>query len=505
MKKIDYYLNRVTMYRLLIYSLSFFLLVAIGLSFFKLFPYKPLDIIMSAGFIMALCFIVNGVFAYAFEAPSNDESVVITALILALIITPQYSSDYVVLAVWASVLAMASKYILAIGKKHIFNPAAIAVVLTAIFLNQSASWWIANLYTAPIIFIGGFLIVRKIKRADLLYAFFGTALLTALIFGIGKGTNPILVLSMTIIYSSLMFFAFTMLTEPMTTPPTRNGRIAYGALAGFLFVPAVHFGSLYFTPELALITANIFSYLISPKHKLILEFKEKVLVANNSYDFIFTPSKKINFKPGQYMECTLKHEDSDSRGVRRFFTVASSPTEDTVHFGIKFYDKPSSFKQTLLSLKSGDTMVAAQLAGDFYMPADKNKKLVFIAGGIGVTPFRSMIKSLLDTGEARDIVFFYANTEEADIAYKDIFDAANSNLGIKTIYSLSKTEAIRADWPGIKGLITKELILAEVPDYKERMFYISGPHAMVAAYSGILQELGVTRDQIKVDYFPGFA
>jgi len=504
MKKIDYYLNRVTMYRLLIYSLSFLVVVAFILSFFHLFPYRPLDIVMSTLFIGGVCYLTNAVFAYVFEAPSNNESVYITALILALIITPQYSGDYVVLALWASVLAMASKYILAIGKKHIFNPAAIAVVLTALFLNQSASWWIANLYTAPFIFVVGCLIVRKIKRADLLYAAFSATILTALIFGIAKGTDPVTILKMTIIYSSLLFFAFVMLTEPMTTPPTKRGRILYGALAGFLFVPAVHLGSLYFTPELALVTANIFSYLISPKHKLILRFKERVLVADNTFDFVFTPNQKINFKPGQYMECTLPHAIIDDRGIRRFFTVASSPTENEIHFGIKFYDKPSSFKKAMADLKPGDKMVAAQLAGDFYMPSDKAKKLVFIAGGIGVTPFRSMIKSLVDTNEKRDIVFFYANNSEADIAYRDIFAAA-VNLGVKTIYTLSKTETIRPDWNGLKGYITKEIIAQEVLDYKERLFYISGPHAMVASYSGLLHDLGVSSDQIKVDYFPGFA
>src|SRR5450830_1659493 len=293
----------------------------------------------------------------------------------------------------------------------------------------------------------------------------------------------------------MLFFAFIMLTEPMTLPPTRMLRIAYGLIAGFLFVPQIHIGSLYFTPELALILGNVFTYLVSPDKKLILKLDKIINLTPDTYDFVFTPDQKMNFKPGQYMELTLNHPSQDSRGIRRYLTIASSPTEKQFRFGVKFYNKASSFKKTLIQMKQDQEIVASQLAGDFTLPRDKNKKLVFIAGGIGITPFRSMIKYLLDTNEKRSIVLFYLNKTRDDFAYKDIFDKAKQELGIKVFYSI-------VDIPSASYY---RAITERVPDYQERFFYISGPPSMVAAFETNLKKIGVKKSHIKTDYFPGFA
>jgi ferredoxin-NADP reductase len=291
----------------------------------------------------------------------------------------------------------------------------------------------------------------------------------------------------------------------MTTPPTKKLQVIYGILTGFLFAPAIHLGSIYSTPELALVVGNIFSYAVSPKHKLILRLKEKIKVASDSYDFIFLANQKMNFKPGQYMEWTLEHGRRDNRGMRRFFTIASSPTEKDIRLGVKFYDKPSSFKQNLMAMRPGETIVASQLAGNFVLPPDRSQKLVFIAGGIGVTPFRSMVKQLIDTSQQRDITIFYFNKSEQDIAYKDIFDEAQADLGLKVIYALTDLGSISPVWRGMKGPLSPEIIKQEVLDYKERLFYLSGPRSMVVSYEEVLSKLGVSREQIKIDYFPGFA
>src|SRR6185436_10174844 len=111
--------------------------------------------------------------------------------------------------------------------------------------------------------------------------------------------------------------------------------------------------------------------------------------------------------------------------------------------------------------------------------------LVFLAGGIGVTPFRSMIQYLLDTNQKRNITMFYANKETSDIAYKDVFEKARTNLGINTVY--------------VEGAITKELLLQNVPDFKERLFYISGPRSMIVAFEKTLKEMGVPAHHIKTD------
>jgi Na+-transporting NADH:ubiquinone oxidoreductase subunit NqrB len=129
--KIDYMLDRVTMYRRVLYVLLGLLGLATILSYFKLLSFSPLALIVSTIFLLIMCWAMNTVLAGVFNVPVNVESASITALILALIIDPAQSPvDFQFLG-WAAILAMSSKYLLAINKKHIFNPVAIAVVICA--------------------------------------------------------------------------------------------------------------------------------------------------------------------------------------------------------------------------------------------------------------------------------------------------------------------------------------------------------------------------------------
>lgn len=494
------------MYRLALYYLAVLWFLSFLFSIFGLLPYSPIAMIISLLFILAICWLTNDIFALAFESPINVESLYITGFILAFIITPIGTTSgfhYLLFLFFASLWAIASKFLVAIGKKHIFNPAALAVVLAAVFTGQSASWWIGNPYLTVPVFLGGFLIVRKIRRWDMVLSFFAAAILSITIPEIMKGTALTTIFSEAIFHSPLFFFAFVMLTEPLTTPPRKLGRIFYGALVGILFSPAFHIGSTYFTPELALITGNIFSYLISPKKKLILKLKEIIPIGDDLYELAFSHDGQFNFRPGQYLEWTMGHERPDSSGVRRYFTIASAPTEKEIRIGVKYNGGKSSYKRALLSMKKGDIIVASQLAGDFTLPKNINKKLVFIAGGIGITPFRSMIKYVSDKNEKRDIVLFYSCKLPEEITYKKIFDDAQDKLGIRTVYTLTDREAPPVPWC-YRGRIDAQMIEKEVPDYSERTYYISGPHIMVEAYKKMLKDLGISPRQIKTDYFPGF-
>jgi len=215
---------------------------------------------------------------------------------------------------------------------------------------------------------------------------------------VGPPFDPTTITWSALIHTSILFFAFVMLTEPLTTPPTRARRIAYGALIGVLFAPGIHFGTIHSTPELALIVGNIFSYAISPKRKYILKLKSVQKFGADIYDFIFTADRKISFKPGQYMEWTLPatNPPADTRGNRRYFTIASSPTELELHLGIRYYEPSSTFKKKLLALRSGDefivsgtsdqsgkpsdneTIIAGQLSGDFTLPNDPAKNWLLL-------------------------------------------------------------------------------------------------------------------------------
>lgn len=501
---IDDFLNTITMYRLVLYYLIGLWGVAFVLSFSGILSYSPLELLTSLALILAMCIGVNTLFANAFGAATNTESVYITALILSLIISP--SSGVTALGagflLFASAWAMASKYIFAIGKKHLFNPAAFGVALSALVINQSANWWIGgNLWLLPFLFLGGLLIVRKLRRFDLVIAFSGAVFLTTLLTV--PSVNYLTSLNGTLFHSSFFFLALVMLTEPLTMPPGRLSRMIYGGIVGVLFVPSVAIASFYFTPELALLAGNLFAYVVSPKRRFMLRLIEKKRVGTGVYDFAFESDYPLVFKPGQYLEWTLPHDSPDTRGNRRYFTIASSPTESTVHLGVRFSKPPSSFKRALYGMNPGDTLSAAHQAGSFTLPKNPDQKLAFIAGGIGITPFRSMVQYLLDTHEQRSATLLYSNKTSGEIAYRDVFERAQNELGMKTLYAVTNEET---STPGTyRGLIDEALIMREIPDYRERLFYISGPRGMVEAFRKTLKHMGIHRSQIKIDFFPGFA
>jgi len=149
-------------------------------------------------------------------------------------------------------------------------------------------------------------------------------------------------------------------------------------------------------------------------------------------------------------------------------------------------------------------IVAGQIAGDFVMPKDHHQKLVFIAGGIGVTPFRSMIKYLTDKDQKRNIIVLYTAKKPDGFAYHQIFNEAHHKLGIKVVYTLTDKDSVPENWHWRVGRINQELIKEEVPDYNERLFYISGPNSMVRDFEEMLQKMGIKNSNIKTDFFPGF-
>ena len=503
MELIDNQLNRITMYRLVLYYLIALLGIAAIFSSSGLLTYDPFALLFTTAFLLALCLATNWIFARSFRVPTNVESAYITALILALIISPIQSFNDLWFPGWAAVLAMASKYILAYKGKHFFNPVAIAVALTYYTLNQSASWWVANGPMLPAVLLGGMLIVRKIGRMRMVLSFLVSSLAATLIGTLINGANLIDSIQKLALYSPAFFFAFIILTEPLTTPPTQKLQINYGALVGVLFVPQFHIGSFFVTPELAILVGNAYSYLVSPGEKLVLKLKEKARLNPDTYEFIFNAPRRFSFTPGQYMEWTLGHNQPDSRGNRRYFTLASSPSEHTLRLGVKFSERSSSFKKALLNMDRDTEIIASQVTGDFILPRDPRQKCVLIAGGIGVTPFRSMIKHLLDTHQRRPLTLFYSAKTIDDIIYKDVFDRAQQELGIKTIFTITDNHNIPRTWAGKVGRFNADLIRSTLPDYRDHVFYISGSRGMIEGFKNTLKQMGIPNSRIKTDLFSG--
>ncbi len=488
---IDRFLNSITMYNLMHQGLRVVAAYAVAASILGYLDYSVGSLLGSMIVIMIACWVLNLLFAKIFRAPVNQESAYITGMILFFLLSPATSlNDYLVLTL-ASAIAMASKYLLAIHKRHIFNPAAFgAFVIGLTGLTGGTAWWGGIPVMFPAIAIFGFLILRKIKRFQMFFTFIIVASLSAMVFSFKFSMPVIEMIEQLLTTWPLIFFGTIMFTEPLTTPPTKKLQLIYATLVGFLFGFPFQIGTLYATAELALLLGNIFSFAVSFKRRVILSFQNKIALAKNTYELTFKPDTRFAFNPGQYLEWTLPHYKIDSRGNRRYFTIASSPTEDTVKLGIRFSDtKSSSFKQKLLQLNAGDKIYAGQLTGDFTLPKNSNEKLAFIAGGIGITPFKSMLQYLMDKNEKRDIVLLYANKTQEEVAYTEFLNEAQNKIGLKTIHVIAK-------------FIDEPMIRQDVSDFKDRIFYLSGPPAMVENYKKLLSKLGVKR--IKTDFFPGY-
>lgn len=503
---IDNILNRFTMYRVVLYYLVGLVVIALVLASFGVIAYDPLYLLAELAFITAVSWLTNEIFSRVFNAPTNVESVYITAFILTLLIIPGKPVEMIGVYFWSAVIAMASKYIFAFKKQHAFNPVAIAAVIMAFGAHQVVDWWVAGTPVLfPFVFLGGLLIVRKLRRADVLWSFFSAFAVVSIAYIIVNGGNILATFSNVVLRSPIFFLGFVMLTEPLTAPTRKIPRMIYGAIVGALSVPAVHLFGIYSTPELALVLGNIFAFWSTARDRVILTFREAKTLALNTFEYIFDPDVTPQFAPGQYMEWTLPHEKSDSRGTRRYFTIASSPTEKDFLLGIKTFPKGSTYKKALAVLQPGGLMAVAQVAGDFVLPKDTSEKLVFMAGGIGVTPFRSMLKYLIDKNERRDIVLIYLNKTADEIAYRDVLDEAVKRLNVKVVFVLTDPGATEGYPFATTGPCDAVLIQKYVPDYKERKFYISGPHGMVNAFEQMLKGMGVAGKRIIVDFFPGFA
>lgn len=500
---IDEFINGITMYRLILYFLITLWIEVLVLTFFNVLSFSFYQFLISTVVILSVCYLTNKFFSLVLKIPTNLESVYISALILIFIILPAKTIPEFIFIIFAGFIAMASKFVFALNKKHIFNPVAVSVFVTSIFSLGYANWWIGNLWTLPVILLGGLLIVRKIKRFRMVSFFIISFLTCTIYFSFVNNSDLLLTIQRIILDSPILFFSFVMLVEPLTSPNTRKMQIVYAFLVGILAGSQFSIGPVYSTYETALIVGNVFAFIIGFRQRLVLTLKEKIQLSPNIYELVFRSPKSLAFLPGQYFEWTLGHKRPDSRGTRRYFTIASSPTEETLKLGVRVESvKGSSFKKSLLDLASGQKIYAGNLAGDFILPKNKSEKLVFIAGGIGVTPFRSMIKYLVDKNEKRDIVLFYLNSEIESFVYKDIFDSARES-GLRTFYVLTKNyENIK--WDGLKGRLTSEMIKQEVPDHSNRKFYLSGPSNMVDGYKKLLSEIGIKPNKIITDYFPGY-
>jgi ferredoxin-NADP reductase len=216
----------------------------------------------------------------------------------------------------------------------------------------------------------------------------------------------------------------------------------------------------------------------------------------------------LNYRPGQFSVVDLGTKE-DPKGPTRSFSIASSPTErDAILITTRIRDTP--FKQKLSRLEEGTAVKITAPAGKFTLPQDHSKPLVFLSGGIGVTPFRSMIKYATDKQLPLKITMFDSNRNPLNILYKDEFDSCvKINENLRIIYTITEEgEKIpSSDWKGERGFIDEAMLAKYLTkdDLANSIFYICGPPAMLNAMQQLLsKEIEVPQDRIKIEVFTGY-
>ena len=208
--------------------------------------------------------------------------------------------------------------------------------------------------------------------------------------------------------------------------------------------------------------------------------------------FIFSSTEPLTWKPGQFLHYTLNHKPTDDRGLDRWFTIASAPFEKQIVITTRLSsEKGSSFKSALAAMVEGDSIEASGPEGDFVVE-DPTKEYVFIAGGIGITPFYSILKDADHTGTKLRVTLLYANRDQ-NIPYKEEFAEFTKNNPNLDIHYVISPERIDEN-------LLKKLVL----EIQKPRFYISGPEPMVEALGQALKALSIMEDHIKQDFFPGY-
>src|SRR6478672_10264448 len=232
-----------------------------------------------------------------------------------------------------------------------------------------------------------------------------------------------------------------------------------------------------------------------------------------------TDKTLLDYTAGQFAFFDIGGVYNDSKGPIRHFTISSSPTEDFIMLTTRIRDSP--YKQRLVTLEEGKKVKVRGPQGEFVLHEDDySKPAIFLSGGIGVTPFRSMIKYATDMQLPLKIIMFDSNRNKENILFRKEFDEwSNINNNLKIIYTISeKNQQERkstsslpstetSDWEGEYGRIDKEMILKYVDDktLKDSLFYICGPPPMIKDMESLIQkELEIPKEKIKVEEFTGY-
>jgi len=217
----------------------------------------------------------------------------------------------------------------------------------------------------------------------------------------------------------------------------------------------------------------------------------------STHEIVVAKPGGFDFLPVQFTFLTLL---TDRGPDTRPMSLATSPTRSNLVYGVRISDSP--YKRAFASLKPKDTVQIQGPYGDFVI--DEKRPALLVAGGIGITPLKGMAEYAADKKLEIPIRLLYSNRTEDDIAYRaPIEELELQNQRFRVLHTLTGEPSPKG-WAGLRGRIRPELLRKAIEDLKQPIYYLCGKPSMVSAVYGMLEEMGVPEEDVRIEVFRGY-
>jgi ferredoxin-NADP reductase len=216
---------------------------------------------------------------------------------------------------------------------------------------------------------------------------------------------------------------------------------------------------------------------------------------------LFAVEDYPDYRPGAYFWVELPDRGhDDEKGLRRHISLVTSPTEHGV-VGLATRLRDTAFKRTLAELEVGDEVQVEEPKGSFLLPEDTDVEYVFVAGGIGITVFRSMLRYIADTGEPYRVTLVYSNRDRSSTPFLDELAELEQRIpGLRVVLTMTDDEA----WEGERRRVDPAMLADVLGGLDGRTFLVAGPPAMAEGVADSLREAGVPEERVRADRFSGY-
>lgn len=241
---------------------------------------------------------------------------------------------------------------------------------------------------------------------------------------------------------------------------------------------------------------------VASSHTILLIKRE--VVAEGTMAFHFTRPADFEFRAGQSIDMTLLNPpETDAEGNTRAFSLASAPYQAELMIATRVRD--TAFKRTLRNAPLGLEVKIEGPNGSFVLHRRAEKTAVFLAGGIGITPFLSIIRQAAYEKDPHKMYLFYSNRRPEDAPFLDLLEEAEKqNCNFHTIATMVEMDKSQREWHGETGFIHKEMLSRHLPQLPGPIYYLAGPPSMAAAMRKMLIEAGVDEDDTRTEEFSGY-